>query len=88
MTGVQTCALPISRGDRVDDVIQLLRRQILGTHVRFDVRLFENLFRGQIIFIWTRMSRLMGIAGWWAYIRTRGSKQVWRRAMAGIVIFG
>ena len=36
----------LARGDRLNDVIQLLRRQILRAHVRFDVRLFEDLLRG------------------------------------------
>ena len=36
----------LARGDRLDDVVELLRRQILGANIRFDVRLLEDLFRG------------------------------------------
>ena len=36
----------LARSDRMDDVVKLLRRQILRTDVRLDVRLFEDLLRG------------------------------------------
>ena len=35
-----------ARGDRLNDVVQLLGREILRTDVWFDVRLFEDLLRG------------------------------------------
>ena len=36
----------LARSDRLDDVVQLLRREILGANIRFDVRLLEDLLRG------------------------------------------